>query len=259
VFFALWGLLFAIGEGLFEHGIYGAVLDWLREHFASQIATVIAYVSAHALLAIGAGLICVLAYFLGALHHSTAERPAPGRTLSTEQTEKAIRQKADAEFDIAKRELWASPFPDAQLVRLEDNIRSNYAPLTVLTRAFNIRIESQIIPLLDLVIRKETELRIQNKVPFTRDRIDHLRNRFRNFVTEQLPYIVDASYMDAEKHVNEQYGKLQDYKAKELYDARIGLIEKEPKELFAIFDEKLQKAMAESTLVASNPTDRPAT
>jgi uncharacterized protein YecE (DUF72 family) len=65
---------------------------------------------------------------------------------------------------------------------------------------------------------------------------------------EKWPLIVGDSYDDAIQHVRYNLGYSQEYKEKELIDWREQLKKENPDEVFAIINEMLQKAFADSVL-----------
>jgi hypothetical protein len=125
----------------------------------------------------------------------------------------------------------------------------------VLAKAVNIRVETEIIPIFDKMIDYELLIRKQHNLPFPQDRIDSLKQRFRDLIREYWEQVVSASCHDAELHVIENTGYLEDYKRKELRKRESDLLNQSPVVLINIVDQKLQSAMAESILSSSQQSN----
>jgi hypothetical protein len=273
---ALWATLSAILYELLAHAIYSAVLDWLEERYREKVAQFLAYASAHLVPMVAAAAICVVVYLLGAFrprhNHHAPESPAhdavgppaapavspagPAASLAGAKTEQAVCMKADSEFDRIRREAARSPFSAEHQKRIDENIHSDYAPHGALSRSLNIRAETEVIPLIDRLIDSELALRKQYGCPFSQDRIDLLRQRLRGLIAELWEYIVNASCHDAELHVIENTGGLEDYKREELRKRADDLLNKSPSVLIDIVDQKLRAAMADSILSSSPRSSR---
>lgn len=268
--------LSAILYELLAHAIYSAVLDWLEERYREKVAQFLAYASAHLVPMVAAAAICVVVYLLGAFRprhsHHAPESPAhdavgppaapavspagPAASLAGAKTEQAVCMKADSEFDRIRREAARSPFSAEHQKRIDENIHSDYAPHGALSRSLNIRAETEVIPLIDRLIDSELALRKQYGCPFSQDRIDLLRQRLRGLIAELWEYIVNASCHDAELHVIENTGGLEDYKREELRKRADDLLNKSPSVLIDIVDQKLRAAMADSILSSSPCSSR---
>ena len=153
--------------------------------------------------------------------------------------------KADSEFERIRRGAARSPFSAEHQKRIEENIHGDYAPHGALTRSLNIKVETEVIPLIDRLIDSELALRKQYGCPFSQDRIDLVGQRLRGLIAELWEYIVNASCHDAELHVIENTGGLEDYKREELRERADDLLNKSPSVLIDIVDQKLRAAMAE--------------
>ena len=124
-------------------------------------------------------------------------------------------------------------------------------PLGDPSRSLNIRAETEVIPLIDRLIDSERALRKQYGCAFSQDRINLLQQRFGGLIAELWEYIVNASCHDAELHVIENTGRLEDYKREELRKRADNLLNKSPSVLIDIVDQKLRAAMADSILSSS--------
>ncbi len=271
---ALWAVLSAIIYELSQHAIYSAVLDWLKDQYAEETRQILAYASAHVVPVVAAAFICIVFYFLGAFRprhehgpanpaHNPVSPPirpataaaASAASLTSAKAERAACMKADAEFDRIKREFERSPLSVEDYKRIEDNIHRDYSPHDVLAKAVNIRVETEIIPIFDKMIDYELLIRKQHNLPFPQDRIDSLKQRFRDLIREYWEQVVSASCHDAELHVIENTGYLEDYKRKELRKRESDLLNQSPVVLINIVDQKLQSAMAESILSSSQQSN----
>jgi hypothetical protein len=166
----LWAILSAIIYELFEHTIYSAVLDWLKDRYAEETGRLLAHASAHLIPVVAAAIICIVIYFLGAYRprhehssaspaHHAVSPPVPGAasarsgtSLTAAKAEQAVCMKADAEFARIKREFEDSRFSAEHRRRIEENIHRDYSPHDALVKAVNIRVETEVIPLVDKLI-----------------------------------------------------------------------------------------------------------
>jgi hypothetical protein len=72
-----WGLLATISVGLFEHAIYGAVLEWLKGHVYAEM---IALFSSYTIPMAGSGAVCALVYLAAYVHgtYATSQQRSSG-------------------------------------------------------------------------------------------------------------------------------------------------------------------------------------
>ncbi|MCK4620178.1 MAG: toll/interleukin-1 receptor domain-containing protein [Desulfobacterales bacterium] len=173
-----------------------------------------------------------------------------GRKDIVHGLEQAILLKAEAEFRIVMRELNDLPISKEQITKIEENIKGSYGPFKALYASADIKIDYYLLPLIKKLIQIESELRATYRVPFTQERIASLRNNIHNIVKEKWSYIVNPAYNDAIRHVVHNVGYLYEYKENELSNERNKLLNSNPEELFVFIDELLQKALADSILLA---------
>jgi hypothetical protein len=250
-------------------------LDWLKDRYAEETRQILAYASAHLVPVVAAAIICIVIYLLGAFRprhehhgptnpaHNTVSPHVPPATapagsaisLTPANAEQAVCMKADSEFDRIKRESERSPLSAEHRKRIEDNIHRDYSPHGSLSQAVNIRVETEVIPTIDKLIDSELAIRKQYNRPFSQERIDLLKQRLGGLIKEYWENIVNASCHDAELHVIENTGYLEDYKREELRKRADDLLNKSPTVLINIVDQKLQSAMADSILSSSRQSN----
>jgi len=159
------------------------------------------------------------------------------------EQEKAICIKAEAEFNIEKRRIKYLPISDDKKARDRENInRELYQPFAVYGEAFNIGIETFILPLIEKRIQIELNLRTKLRVPFSQARISVIKQEIHDLILEELHYILNSCYVDATEHVIRRTGFLPKYKDLELQ----GLRDKytNPVVLFNIVDDMLHNTLA---------------
>lgn len=168
--------------------------------------------------------------------------------------EQAISEKADAEFQIAVREWDDLPISKERIAKTDEIITGNYAPFKSFVGSINLGVEHYLLPLIQKIIQAESDLRINNRVPFTDERITVLRKKIRGLIKEKWRYIVLQGYEDATKHViyHNSSGHLPEYKDLELQKERDKYLATEPQELFRMIDELLQKASADTKIRAQS-------
>lgn len=173
----------------------------------------------------------------------------PDQIDANPKWEKVICLKAEADFQIAMRQWNESPISKDQIAKLEEIIKGDYGPFQSLMASVDIRIEHYLLPLINMLIQIESDLRARYRLPFSQNRIEEVKEKIRRLVKDNWPYIVNSSYEDAIKHVIYNQGGLFAYKEKELGEMRDKLLNQEPNQLFNIIDELLQKALADSILL----------
>ncbi|HEX8131040.1 MAG TPA: hypothetical protein VF527_18200 [Pyrinomonadaceae bacterium] len=166
--------------------------------------------------------------------------------------EKAICQKAVAQFQTAIREWDQSPISEERRNKRKENIDRIAGRGRVFITALEDEIEYYLLPLITKLIQIELDLRVANHIPFTEERITDLKAYLRNLVKENWRYIVLQAYEETISNVLKRNSNnlLYDYQENELNKRRDEYLEIEPERLFDIIDTKLQDAFAESVIHA---------
>jgi hypothetical protein len=179
-------------------------------------------------------------------------------TSNRENTlEKAICQKAVAQFQTAIREWDQSPISEERRNKRKENINRIAGRGRVFITALENEIEYYLLPLITKLIQIELDLRVANHVPFTEERITALKAYLRNLVKANWRYIVLQAYEETITNVvnHNHINRLHDYQEDELNKMRDKYLEIKPERLFDIIDTKLQDAFAESVLHAQRWDD----
>jgi len=171
--------------------------------------------------------------------------------------EKAICQKADAQFQIAKWEWGQSPISKERLIKREKNISDGSGRGQVFGKAIDNEVEYNFLPLIYQLIQIELDLRITNHAPFTEERITDLRAYLRDFTKERWYYIVLEAYEESVAYVLHNQPLIMDYQEDEIRKMRDENLKIEPKGLFKIIDTKLQEAFAESVIHSERQKSTP--
>jgi hypothetical protein len=173
--------------------------------------------------------------------------------------EKAICQKAEAQFQIAIREWGKSPESQERIKKREENINRIAGRGTVFSSSINSEIQYNLLPLINQLIKIELDLRVDNHISFTEERIITLKEYFRNYVKERWYYIVLAAYEESVSNVihHDQYNNIAEYQEKELAERRDRILLVEPEGLFELIDMNLQEALADSVIHSEKQKSNP--
>lgn len=183
------------------------------------------------------------------------------RTVSNRQNtlEKAVCQKAVAQFQTAIREWDQSPRSEERLNKRKENINRSSGRGRVFITTLENEIEYYLLPLIKKLIQIELDLRVANHIPFTEERIKALKAYLRNLVKENWHYIVLQAYEETISNIVQHNNRLHEYQEDELNEMRDKYFDIEPEGLFDVIDTKLQDAFAESVIHAEQEkNDRPA-
>jgi hypothetical protein len=182
------------------------------------------------------------------------------RVSNKENTfEKAICQKAVAQFQTAIREWDQSPISEERLSKRKENINRSSGRGRVFITALENEIEYYLLPLITKLIQIELDLRVANHIPFTEKRVTALKAYLRNLVKENWDYIVLQAYEETISNVvqHNHINLLHHYQEDELNKMRDEYLKTEPERLFDIIDTKLQDASAESVIHAEQQKSHP--
>jgi hypothetical protein len=171
---------------------------------------------------------------------------------NVKRLEQAICEKVEAEVKVAVREAGSAPKSQEHVAAIESNIkRELFQRYAVFSKSMDIEIDYFLMPLLTKIVKIETKLRSEHRVPFTERRIAELRERLREIVMDNRSYLAYAGYRDAIEHVVGFQGHVADYIEKELAETRVKFERGTPHGIFALTDELLQQASADAKLAAS--------
>jgi len=173
--------------------------------------------------------------------------------------EKAICQKADAEFRRVVFEWDQAPIPRERDEKRQQNINRKADPGDVFITSRTIYIEHYLIPLIKKLINLELNLRIANNIPFTDERIEYLKEYFRSYVMEKWDYVTRRAYDDATSStINSNNGKfLLSYQEEKLKNLLNDGLKTKPETLFNLIDTWLQEAAAEAAIHSEKQKNHP--
>jgi hypothetical protein len=186
------------------------------------------------------------------------KRSAPGRpaavrlsglTAAPNDRAEAVRLRVEAESeDLIAR--W--PVDEGMSEKLRSIIEDTYGPRAAIYNALDVRIEGQLIPVLEGLAKIESDLRSRHGVPFDDTAVSALRDRLRAQILRTWESLVTCALLDAERHVIKNLGEYPGYKEKEL--SEIAAEEKRSdrsvrcRDLFTYVENLIKKARADSVL-----------
>jgi len=145
---------------------------------------------------------------------ATYEHPSLESAASVSK-EEAIRLRVEAESE----DLIAQWPTDEELpAKIQSIIRNSYSPKNMMVKALHTRIEGQLVPVLNGLVKIETDLRSKHCVPFDDNAITALRERLQGQISRTWSSLVRCALLDAEAHVIHNLGDYPRYKEEELND-----------------------------------------
>ncbi|MFM2063892.1 MAG: hypothetical protein RLZZ507_3563 [Cyanobacteriota bacterium] len=166
----------------------------------------------------------------------------------SEEYHKSLNVLIDAEIAILYREYKYSPVPQKKLDANKIIIEGPYAPFSAFVQATNDYIEHYLLPLIDLIIERISEIRIENRLPFQTEDTKLLK-AIKNIVLEEWEFAIYSGYCISSSHVlYHNMGHTPTYKDRELSEYKERQLKEQPSELLEMVSDKVKKIVGETNL-----------
>lgn len=165
----------------------------------------------------------------------------------TQDEHKALNVLLQAEIGRLYRESGHSPSPQ-KLVNEEKIItEASYGPFNAFDKAVKAHIEHYLLPLIDSMLDRVSEIRAENRLPFElEDRI--LADTLHEVARKEWEAAARNAYVVSTLHVIHNTGYLAEYKARELGEMLEKYLTRRPSDVMEVISEKIAKAVGEANL-----------